>query len=134
MSPPVIVAIVFMAFLFAGYREWLKNRSTRTPAGTSDDLSATLQSLEERLAQLEREREALAERIQNLETIVTSEAWIAQHDPSADTEEVPSSPVEDLVRPPESDSDPASVAEHTAKLARRRRSNGPTNGDLKNSE
>lgn len=127
MSPPAIVAIVLMAFLFAGYREWLKHRNTPKPGGPSEDLSATLQSLEERLARLEREQDAMAERIQNLETIVTSEAWIAQHDPSRDSE---NSSVEDLTRPPEPGSDPVSVAEHTAKLARRLRSGGPTNGDL----
>lgn len=127
LSPPALVTIVLLAFLYAGYTQWLKTR--QSSAGASQELIEALEGVEQRLAKVEQEQEALAERVQNLETIVTSEAWIAQHDASTNTEELPS-PADELALPPDSESDPSSVAEHTAEIARRLRSNDPTNGNL----
>lgn len=128
LSPPAIVAIVLLALLFAGYSQWLKTQ--QSPAGASQDLIETLEAVEQRLAKVEQAQEALSERVQNLETIVTSEAWIAQHEASNNEGELSAPSAEELTLPPESDSDPSSIAEHTAEIARRLRSNDPTNGNL----
>lgn len=124
LSPPAIVAIVLLSFLYAGYHEWLKARTDRESNAAPEELTARLQTLEEHLAQVEQERDELAERVQNLETIVTSEAWIAQHEGEIDVSTLT------LASPPESDSDREAAEEHTAELARRLRSNEATNGDF----
>lgn len=126
LLPFVVVIMVFaipiLGILLAGYKEWLKFKSKHRELGTSTrEVEEHLQSLRERLERIEQEREALRERVQNLETIVTSEAWIAQHDDA--TESLPLAPIEtETLEPsPEGELESGSEAERTAEIARRLR-------------
>lgn len=128
MSLVPIIAIVMalgipiLGILLAGYKEWLKFKAKHQELGTStQEIEEHLQSLRERLNHVEQERDALHQRVQNLETIVTSEAWIAQHDDT--TDELPLDAVEeDALKPPsDSESEIRSEAERTARIARRLR-------------
>jgi uncharacterized protein YlxW (UPF0749 family) len=116
--PPIafilIFAIPILGILLAGYKEWLEFKAQHQELGpASQEVEEQLQSLHERLSDLEQERDALQERVQNLETIVTSEAWIADHDDVAELGE--------LTHPPDRESDSESEAEHSAEIARRLR-------------
>ncbi len=125
LVPLVAVVMVFAIPIFgialAGYKEWLKFKAKHQELGTSTrEVEKRIDALRDRLARIEEEREALQERVQNLETIVTSEAWIADHDESTDP-----SPLRDmdegLLEPPNDGDTLSSDAEHTAELARRLR-------------
>lgn len=59
---------------------------------------------------------AQQERVQNLETIVTNEAWIANHEDAAEGGE--------LTPPPDLTSESESEAEYSAEIARRLRERG----------
>lgn len=125
LVPLVTVIMVFAIPIFgialAGYKEWLKFKAKHQKLGTSTrEIEYRLEELQDRLAQLEDERDALRERVENLETIVTSEAWIAEHDETTDLP--PLSEVgEELLEPPAAEDASSSDAEHTAELARRLR-------------
>lgn len=116
--PPIAFVLIFaipiLGILLAGYKEWLEHKAQHQALGpTSEEIDERLRSLHERLNHLEQERNALRERVQNLETIVTSEAWIADHDDAAELGE--------LTLPPDHESDSESEAEHSAEIARRLR-------------
>lgn len=74
MEGPFIVAIVAIVFgmMYAGYEKWLEHR---TEGAGSAELEAAVEELAQRLEESEQKRAALEGRIQNLETIVTSEDW-----------------------------------------------------------
>ncbi|PSQ62673.1 MAG: hypothetical protein BRD27_01835 [Bacteroidetes bacterium QH_10_64_19] len=117
--PPIVFVLIFaipiLGILLAGYREWLDYRAQHQTLGpTAEELKERFQSLHERIDDLERERDALQKRVQNLETIVTSEAWIADHDDATALAE--------LTLPPDRESESQSETEHSAKIARRLRS------------
>ena len=67
--------LIPLAGILAGVlREWIKvNARQRT-------LGASTQELEKELAGLKKEREAIHDRLQNLEAIVVSQTWDALHD------------------------------------------------------
>lgn len=110
----LIFAIPILGILLAGYKEWLDYKAQRQTLGlTAEEMEERFQSLHERIDDLEQERDALQERVQNLETIVTSEAWIADHDDAAELGE--------LALPPDRASESQSETEHSAELARRLR-------------
>lgn len=117
--PPVLIVYLLiilptLGILFVGYKEWLDYKAQRqTLAPTAEEMKERFQSLHERLKDLEQERDALQERVQNLETIVTSETWIADHDDLAELGE--------LTLPPDRESDLEREAEHSAEIARRLR-------------
>ncbi|MFB6231150.1 MAG: hypothetical protein ABEL04_08335 [Salinibacter sp.] len=118
----MVLGIPILGILLAGYKEWLKFKAKHQELGTSTrEIEDRLQSLRERLDHVERERDALQQRVRNLETIVTSEAWIAQHDDTTDGPPL-DAVEEDALKPP---SDPASEtrneSERTAQIARRLR-------------
>lgn len=118
----IIFGIPILGILLAGYKEWLKFRAKHQEMGTSArEVEEHLQSLRERLDRTEEERDTLQKRVQNLETIVTSEAWIAQHDDAADLPSPKATKEGELELP--ADSDPASRddAERTADIAGRLR-------------
>lgn len=78
MEGPFIVAIVAIVFgiLYAGYEQWLKHQAQREEAGMpSQELKAALDEMQQQLAESEQRQAELQRRIQNLEAIVTSEAW-----------------------------------------------------------
>jgi FtsZ-binding cell division protein ZapB len=115
----MVFAIPILGIALAGYKEWLKFKSKHQELGTSTrEVEAQIEALQDRLAHLEDERDALRERVQNLETIVTSEAWIAEHDESSAP---PSLDEEAPLELPETEDSPRDDADHTAELARRLR-------------
>lgn len=70
----ILVPLVGLAVL--AFYEWLKFKKQTTRLGSSAaELESSLTSLREEIGNLQEERRALVQRIQNLETIVTSEVW-----------------------------------------------------------
>ncbi len=118
----MIFAIPILGIVFAGYKEWLKFKAKHRELGTSTrEVEDRLRALRERLDRLERERDALQDRVQNLETIVTSEAWIAGHDDTAGAPSLDAAEADELTLPPDRESSSESEAERTAEIARRLR-------------
>lgn len=118
----MVFAIPILGILLAGYKEWLKFKAKHQELGTSTrEVEGLLQSLRERLDRVEEERDALQKRVQNLETIVTSEAWIAQHDDTADLPSLNAAEEGELELPADSDPESWDDAERTAEIARRLR-------------
>src|SRR5215210_6610621 len=68
------VLISGIAILAGVLREWIKVR------GRQQSLGASTSELEKEVAALQREREAVLDRLQNLEAIVVSQTWDAVHD------------------------------------------------------
>jgi len=115
----MVFAIPILGIALAGYKEWLKFKSKHQELGTSTrEVEARIDALQDRLADLEEERDALRERVQNLETIVTSEAWIAEHDETAGASALDEEAPLEL---PETEDASQDDADHTAELARRLR-------------
>jgi len=116
--PPIAYVLIFaipiLGILLAGYKEWLDFKAQNQALGpAAEELEEQFRALHERIDSLEQERDTLQERVQNLETIVTSEAWIADHDDAAE--------LGTLTLPPDRESDSQGEAEHSAELARRLR-------------
>mgnify|MGYP000126032659 CR=1 FL=1 len=83
----MVFAIPMLGILFAGYKEWLEFKSKyHEPGISTQDVEDRLLAMKDRMDQLEEDRRALRERVQNLETIITSEAWITGHE---DVDEIP---------------------------------------------
>lgn len=77
----VWVLIPLAGILMGGFSEWLKFRSKQEKIGTStSELEEHTRVLREKLEASEEERQRLTERVQNLETIVTSQAWDTLHE------------------------------------------------------
>lgn len=116
----MIFAIPILGIVFAGYKEWLKFKAKHRKLGTSTrEVEDRLRTLQERLDRVEQERDALRDRLQNLETIVTSEAWIAGHDDTDVASPLDAAEADGLTLPPERDASPETEAERTAEIARR---------------
>lgn len=117
----MVFAIPILGIALAGYKEWLKFKTKHRELGSSTrEVEDRIDGLQDRLARLEAERDALQERVQNLETIVTSEAWIADHDESggpSSLDETDLAPLE----PPHDEAPLPHDTARTAKLARRLR-------------
>jgi predicted nuclease with TOPRIM domain len=123
LVPILIFAIPILGIMLAGYKEWLKFRAKQQELGAStQEVEETIQALRERLNRVEQERDALIERVQNLETIVTSEAWDALQDPTTDAASLPeaSDPAE-LESSPDQDAAGDATEEQAKRLARRLR-------------
>jgi hypothetical protein len=112
-----VLIISLVGIAFAGYKEWLKFRAKQNEIGPPSDVAEQVRALRERLNEVERERDALRSRVENLETIVTSEAWDRLQTPSGNTDAVEHSP--HSIELPASESSSADRAEA---LARRLRS------------
>jgi uncharacterized protein YlxW (UPF0749 family) len=109
----LVFAIPILGILLAGYKEWLKFRSKQRELGTSEtELREQLETLQNRVDRLQTERSALTKRIQNLETIVTNEAW----DALTDVQDAPASV------DPSTSVDALNSTERAEKLADRLRS------------
>lgn len=116
----MIFAIPILGILLSGYKEWLEFKSKHQELGSSTrEVEERLRALQDRLETLEQQRDALQERVQNLETIVTSEAWITGHE-EADASSLNAAKADELTLPPDRKSS-QSEAEHTAEIARRLR-------------
>ncbi|MCS3612703.1 hypothetical protein [Salinibacter ruber] len=117
----MVFAIPILGIALAGYKEWLKFKTKHRELGSSTrEVEDRIDGLQDRLARLEAERDALQERVQNLETIVTSEAWIADHDESSGLSSLDGTAPGPLEAPDDDASLPNDAA-RTAKLARRLR-------------
>lgn len=124
LVPLLVFLIPILGIVFAGYKEWLKFKTKQQKLGTSTrEVEATIRDLRRRLNDVEEERDALLKRVQNLETIVTSEAWDALQDTSGETASFPddthSAP---LSAPSTEDKQDSSTQEQAEALARRLRS------------
>lgn len=90
LIPLLALAIPILGIALAGYKEWLKFRAKQQELGAStQEVEETIRALQTRVDQLEQERDALVKRIQNLETIVTSEAWDVLQEPTTDSNTLP---------------------------------------------
>lgn len=70
------ILIPLAGIALAGFAEWLKFKRHTTSLGESTlELSASVEALKQEIEELRQERVRLVQRIQNLEAIVTSEAW-----------------------------------------------------------
>lgn len=115
----LVFAIPILGILLAGYKERLKFMAKHQELGKSTrEVENRLETLRDDIDRMEEIRDSLEQRVQNLETIVTSEAWIAQHDEDGTS---PLQPGGDLELRPASEDDLKSDAEHSADLARRLR-------------
>ena len=101
-----------------GFFEWLKfKRQTSQIGNTTSELEDAVISLRDEVDTLREERRALNQRIQNLEAIVTSEAWdTLGKDPELAQAKTPS-----LQLPDPEGSEDSEDAEHIARIARRLR-------------
>ena len=111
------VLIPLAAILVGAFSEWLKFKAKQQKLGTST------QELENQVVQLERDlqavradRDGLARRLENIETIVTSQMWDALHDASAEPQPLP--PSQPRITLPDVDEGP-SDADRVAQMARR---------------
>jgi len=117
----MVFAIPILGIALAGYKEWLKFKAKHRELGSSTrEVEQDIDELHDRLERVEAERDALRQRLQNLETIVTSEAWIAQHEETEDLPSLDASDTQGLDRFP-SDDDQRDDATRTAEIARRLR-------------
>jgi len=115
----LVFAIPILGILLAGYKEWLKFKTKHRKLGTSTrKVEDELRALRERLKHLEQERDALGERVQNLETIVTSEVWILQHEEGTDTPSLGGVAIDGLELPVNPDDESRDETQRTALLAR----------------
>jgi len=81
MAAWIWVLIPITAILVGAFNEWLKFKSKQTKIGTStSELESSVAKLEHRLQSSEEDRNTLIRRVQNLETIVTSQMWDALND------------------------------------------------------
>lgn len=124
LVPLIAVVMVFsipiLGIALAGYKEWLKFKAKHQELGTSTrEVENRLRALRGRLEDLEEERDALRDRVQNLETIVTSETWITEHEDDS-AASLDAAEGDNLLFAPEEESS-QSEAEHTAEIARRLR-------------
>lgn len=108
----LIIISTLAGLLFAASAVWIefKEKQAQIDQSTSE--------LEDTIAAQKKELKAAKRRIQNLETIVTSQAWDAVHDegiPEAEKQRALSQASGDLADPEENLSD----AERAAQLARR---------------
>ena len=109
----VLIPLAVLALV--GFREWLKFKRQSAQIGSSTiELEGLVTTLQNEVAELGEERHALNQRVQNLEAIVTSEAWdTLGTDPDLAHAKTPSPRLPD----PEDGAD----AEQIARMARRLR-------------
>ena len=112
MAAYIWILIPLAGIALAGFSEWLKyKRKTASIDTTTGELEAELSSLQAELDEQREERRRLVQRVQNLEAIVTSEAWeTLGHDRELAKAKAP------LQLP---DADEAADADHVARMARR---------------
>lgn len=114
------ILIPLLAILMGGFISWLDFKSKQKELGTSThELEKTVEALERALKKSEADRQCVVQRLQNVEAIVTSEAWDALHggEDSALSARGASEPLLDKTS---EDSTPgASDAARAAQMARR---------------
>lgn len=112
----LIFSIPIIAIFMGGLREIVKIQSQQGGLDTAtQELESTVDALAERLSEVEEERNILERRVQNLETIVTSDVWDDHVDADLALDEASEG---ELELPDETES----AADETSRLARRIRS------------
>ena len=115
------VLIPIAGILFGAFKEWLNFKEKQLKIGESTEhLEVKVDELLQALEKSEREKEGLLSRLQNLETIVTSQVWDVLSDEETPPEikklEVESVKPQIMLPPKEDD-----AAEKAEMLARRLR-------------
>ena len=114
MAAWIWVLIPITAILAGTVKEWLEFKAKQDRLGHSThELEETVRTLQGALEESEAERERLTERVQNLETIVTSQAWDALH------EAPEQSPLSNGQQPPLSEGPSSREEQGDAKKAKR---------------
>jgi predicted RNase H-like nuclease (RuvC/YqgF family) len=92
------ILIPLAAIALAGFAEWLKFKRHTASLGESNlELSASIDALKHEIEELRQEKTLLVQRIRNLETIVTSEAWdTLASDPELSRARIPELPDENV--------------------------------------
>ncbi|HLE56385.1 MAG TPA: hypothetical protein VJB15_04820 [Rhodothermia bacterium] len=90
------ILIPLAAIALAGFAEWLKFKRHTASLGESNlELSTSIDALKHEIEELRQEKALLVQRIRNLETIVTSEAWdTLASDPELSRSTIPELPAE----------------------------------------
>lgn len=114
------ILIPLLALLVGAFTEWLNFKSKQKELGTSaHELEKTVRTLEQALEKSEAERRRVVQRLENVEAIVTSEAWDALHGGEDAALSARGTP-EPLLDKTSEDSTPgASDAARAAQMARR---------------
>lgn len=70
------ILVALAPFLIGGFTEWLKFKEKQLKLGnTADSLSDELHAMTSQMDELRTVNDRLNERVKNLETIVTTQAW-----------------------------------------------------------
>ena len=91
MGPFIWILIPIAAILAGAFKEWLGFKEKQLQLGESTDhLETKVNDLLKKLESSETEKEALLSRLQNLETIVTSQVWdvLLDDEKSAETKKL----------------------------------------------
>ena len=117
------VLIPLAGILAGAFKEWLQFKEKQNQLGTSTEkLEKKVEELMSSLDKSESQKAALVERIQNLETIVTSQEWDAL-EPSLVASKKPSSNTTNKSRridiPLVDETDPLHTINQAAQLAKR---------------
>jgi len=114
------IIIPVVGILFVAFKEWLNFKGKQLQLGESTEhLEEKVNALVEKLKTSEAEKKALLDRIQNLETIVTSQVWdtLATGDQPEAIKKLEIDAVKPQLELPEEDE----TAERARNLARRLR-------------
>ncbi len=112
------ILIPLAAILLGGFKEWLKFQEKQLQLGESTDhLETKVNELTQSLELSESQRHSLLTRVQNLETIVTSQVWDVLHDEDkpAEIKKLEIESVKPLVKLPPKEEDAAEKAEQLAR-------------------
>lgn len=125
----LVFSIPILGILVGGLKSFLDFKSRQMELGTSTDaLESQVDALEDRLRRVESQRDALVRRVENLETIVTSDAWDALDASDVDAPPALNAPETNARKRlddgllDESDDAASDAAAQSADLARRLRS------------
>jgi len=91
------VLVPLAALAVGAFQQWLRFKAKQEKLGTSAaELTGVVQDLTERLESSERNRRKLEQRIQNIETIVTSQMWdiVQSQEGTASAPKIPDSRID----------------------------------------
>ena len=112
------ILIPIVAIVMGGFKEWLKFKEKQLQLGESTDhLENRVKELIQALELSESQRHSLLNRVQNLETIVTSQVWDVLHDEEkpADIKKLEIESVKPRIQLPPREDDAAEKAEQLAR-------------------
>ena len=119
------ILIPIAGILFGAFKEWLNFKEKQLQLGESTEhLEAKVDELMKALKDSETEKTGLLSRVQNLETIVTSQVWdvLLDEDTSPQTKKLEIESIKPKIAlPPTKDEAENEAADKAEKLARRLR-------------